>query len=90
MREDLDNHGGLFVRGDDLQVAATLRAVFEVDIEHALERLCPAHSRRRAVRGFVRRLVCILRRALYDRGTQPGVERHHSVKTDQMQARTRH
>jgi|KBSMisStandDraft_5_1062788.scaffolds.fasta_scaffold1282247_2 hypothetical protein len=70
MREDLDNHGGLLVRGDDLQVAATLREVFEVHIENALEQLRPAHSRRRAVRGFVRRLACILRRAWYDRGTQ--------------------
>ena len=37
MREYPDNHGGLFDCGDDLQVADTLRAGFEVDIEHALE-----------------------------------------------------
>ncbi len=36
-REDLDNHGVLFVCGDDLQVTATLRAVLELDIENALE-----------------------------------------------------
>ena len=36
MREDLDNHLRLFDGGDNLEVAATLRAVFEVDIEHAL------------------------------------------------------
>ena len=46
MREDLDNHRGLFEGGDNLKVAATLRAVFEVDIEHALEkpRLSPMRA----------------------------------------------
>jgi hypothetical protein len=37
MHEDLDNHRRLFDGGDNLEVAATLRAVFEIDIEHALE-----------------------------------------------------
>ena len=43
MREYPDNHRGLFDRGDDLQVAATLQAVFEVDSESALEQTRPAH-----------------------------------------------
>jgi len=37
MREDPDYHRKLLDGGDDLQLAAALRAVFEVDIEHALE-----------------------------------------------------
>ncbi len=37
MREYPDNHRRLLDGGDDLELAATLRAVFEVDIEHALE-----------------------------------------------------
>ena len=37
MREDPDNHRRLFDGGDDPELAATLRAVFEVDIENALE-----------------------------------------------------
>ena len=48
-REDPNNHRGLFDDGDNLQVAATLGAVLEVDIEHALEQTRPAHARRRAV-----------------------------------------
>ena len=35
--EDLDNHRGIDDRGDDLQVAAAVCAVFHIDIEHALE-----------------------------------------------------
>ena len=49
MREYPDNHRGFFDGGDDLQVAGALRAVLEVDIEHALEPTRPAHARRRAV-----------------------------------------
>ena len=46
MREDLDYHRRLFDGGDDLQLAATLRAAFDVDVEHALEQARPAHARR--------------------------------------------
>ena len=42
MREYPDNHRRLFDGGDDLKVAAALRAVFEVDSEHALEQARPA------------------------------------------------
>ena len=37
MREDLGYYRRLFDGCDDLQLAATLRAVFEVNIKHALE-----------------------------------------------------
>ena len=37
VREDLGNHRGINDRGDDLQSAATVWAVFNIDIEHALE-----------------------------------------------------
>ena len=37
MVENLRNHRGLFDSGHDLQVAATVRAVFHVDIEYPFE-----------------------------------------------------
>ena len=49
MREYPDNHRRLFDGGDDLQVAATLRAVFEVDSENALEQACAAVIARRGI-----------------------------------------
>ena len=73
MREYPDNHRRFFDRGDDLQVAATLRAVFEVDIEHALEQTRPAHARRRAVLMVVCIIAGFLRWARHDRCTQAGV-----------------
>ena len=90
MREYPDNHRRFFDRGDDLQVAATLRAVFAVDIEHAPEQTRPAHARRRTVRVFACGLSGILRRAGHNCGTQPGIRGQHAVKADQMQARSRH
>jgi len=35
MREDPDNHGRLFDGGDDLQLAAAVRAMLDVEIEDA-------------------------------------------------------
>ena len=68
MREDPDYHRRLLDGGDDLQLAATLRAVFEVDSENALEQARPAH----ACRCFMRVVGCIiagfLRRTRHDRG----------------------
>ncbi len=52
MREYPDNHPRLFNCGDDPEFAATLRAVFEVQIEDALEQARAAHARRRAVLGL--------------------------------------
>ena len=70
MREDPDNHRQLFDGGDDLKLAATLRAVFEVDSENAPEQARPAHARR----CFMRVVACIiagfLRRTRHDRRAQ--------------------
>ena len=60
--------------GDDPELTATLRAVFEVQVEHALEQARP---------GDARRWVCVLlgvftgfvRGARHDRRTQPGIGR---------------
>ena len=73
MREYPDNHRRLFNCCDDPEFAATLRAVFEVELEHALEQARPAHPRRRAVRMFVCRFA--LRRTRHDRRAQPGIGR---------------
>jgi len=37
MRKDTDNHGLLLDVGDNLQVASTLRAMFDIVVESALE-----------------------------------------------------
>ena len=47
VREDLDHHLGIFDGGDDLQAAATARALFDVDIKYPLEQARPTHTRRR-------------------------------------------
>ncbi len=88
MREDPDSDRRLFNCGDDSEFAATLRAVFEVELEHALEQAGPAHPRWCAVRMFVSRFA--LRWARHDRRTQPGIGREHAVKADQVQARAWH
>ncbi|MDB5904193.1 MAG: hypothetical protein JWM26_3071 [Betaproteobacteria bacterium] len=80
MREDSDNHRRLFDGGDNLEVAATLRAVFEVDIEHALEQPRPVHARRCFMCGVGRVIAGFLRWARHDRGTQPGMGCEHAVK----------
>ena len=46
MREDFGDHCRIFDGGDDLKVATTLRAVFEVDSENAFEQARPVHARR--------------------------------------------
>ena len=50
MAEDLDDHRRIFDGGDDLQSAAAVRAVFDVDVEDPFEQPGPAHARRRALR----------------------------------------
>ena len=37
VREDALNHLRLHDRSDDLQLSAAVRAVFQIDLEHALE-----------------------------------------------------
>jgi uncharacterized protein YciI len=46
MAEDLVDHRRIFNRGDDLQGAAAVRAVFHVDIEDTFEQPGPTHARR--------------------------------------------
>ena len=63
MREELDYHRRFLDSHDDLQLAAALRAAFEVDIKYPLEQ-----ARRRAVRVFVLKRAGVLRCARHDRG----------------------
>ena len=49
MAEDFDNHRRIFDGGDDLQGAAAVRAVFDVDVEDP----GPAHARRFSLGGGV-------------------------------------
>ena len=51
MSENPGNHGGLFDGGDDFQGAATVGAVFEVDIEDPFEEPGPAQAGRGRVMG---------------------------------------
>jgi hypothetical protein len=44
VREYPDNHRRRLDGGNDPQVAATLRAVFEVEVKHAPEQARPAHA----------------------------------------------
>ena len=50
MGEESRNHRRLNDGGNDLQGAAALRAVFEIDIEDALEQARPTHARGRRLR----------------------------------------
>jgi len=42
MAEDFDNHRQIFNRGDDLQNAAAVGAVFDIDVEDAFEQSGPS------------------------------------------------
>ena len=66
MAEDFDNHRRIFDGGDDLQAAAAVRAVFDVDVEDPFEQPGPTHARRRALR--VRVIACGLGCLLYRTG----------------------
>ena len=46
MAEDFGDHRWIFNRGDDLQGAAAVRAVLDVDVEDPFEQPGPAHARR--------------------------------------------
>jgi hypothetical protein len=46
VRECPDNHRRRADGGNDLQVAVTLRAVFEVEVEHAPEQARPSGKKR--------------------------------------------
>ena len=44
MRKYPDHHGGLLDGGSNLQVTATMRAVFDINVENALEQARSAHA----------------------------------------------
>ena len=81
MAEDLDDHRRVFDRGDDLQGAAAVRAVFDVDVEDPFEQPGLAHARRRASRVSViaRELCCMLYRTRDNFRTQLCVGREHAM-----------
>jgi len=73
VREDCDHELRIFEGSDDLQAATTARAVFDVDIEYALEHTCPTRARRRAMRVIGGVLGCLLRWTGNDCSTRRGV-----------------
>ncbi len=86
MREDIFDHRGVNDGGDDLQGAAAVWAVFDVNIENALEQARPTQARGRMVRvGMIGGgIACLLRWAGNDGRTQPGVRGEYVVQADQM------
>ena len=86
MGEDPRDHRRLLDRGYDPALPAALRAMSEVELEHALEQARPAHARRRAVRVFACGVSGFLRWARHDRGTTAAQSlhelqpRHHDVR----------
>ena len=87
MREDLLDHRLLKDRRNDLQLAAAVRAVLQVKIEHALEQLGPAQTHRLVMHAV--RLALGGRRGLggslgllrHHLRAQLGVGRQHAMKT---------
>ena len=81
MAEDLVDHRRIFNRGDDLQDAAAVGAVFNVDVEDPFEQSGPTHARRRALR--LRVIACGLGCLLYWTGNdftpQFRVGRQHAM-----------
>ncbi len=89
MREDAYDDSRIFDRGDDLHAPATVRAVFDVDVEDPLEQTRLTQARRRARRVFYSMISCTVC-TRNDRGAQPGIGREYPMEADQMQARPRH
>ena len=75
MGEEERNHRRLNDGSDDLQAASAVRAVFNVDIEDALEQARPTQARRRRLRmGMIGQLPgCVLCRGRDDRRAQLSV-----------------
>src|SRR5262245_32877637 len=88
MGEDFDNHrrifdGGPSTRlrtGDDLQAAAAVRAVFDVDVEDPFEQPGPTQARRRALRVIACGRGCLLWRTGDDFTTQLCVRCEHAME----------
>ena len=88
--EDLDDHrrifdGGPSTRlrtGDDLQSAAAVRAVFDVDVEDPFEQSGPTHARRGTLRVRVIACArgCLLWRSGNDFTTQLRIRRQHAME----------
>ena len=78
MAEDFDNHWPIFDRGDDLQAAAAVRAV--LDVEDSFKQPGPTQARRGTLR--LRVIACGLGRLLYrtenDVTAQLRVGRHYA------------
>ncbi len=70
--------------GDDLQAAAAVRAVFDVDVEDPFEQPGPTQARRRALRVIACGRGCLLWRTGDDFTTQLCVRREHAMEADQM------
>lgn len=86
MREDPRDHGVFVDGGDDLQLAA-IRAMLNVDVEHAYEQPRPGHALRFAVRVLLRGFARRPHRIRHDRSAQLRMRGEHPVKADQVQAR---
>ena len=86
MGEDLDDYRRIFDGSDDLQAAAAVGAVFDVDVEDPFEQSCPTDARRRALRVSVLAggLGGTLWRSGNDFTAQLRVGRQHAVEADQM------
>ena len=57
MGEDFGNHRGGFDGGNDLQVTATVRTVFDVDVEYSLQEPSSAHAGSTGVKRVIVRLL---------------------------------
>ena len=94
--EDALDHRRLEDGGADLQLAAAVRAVFEVELEGPFEQPGPAHPHRpamRAVRLAGSEFRCgggLVRPLRNHHRAQLGVGRQHAMKANEVQARPRH
>jgi len=96
VHQDLLDHRLLQDGGDDLQLAAAVRAVLQVEVEHPLEQLGPAQPHRVVMRtarlalggwSGLRGRLSLLR---HHQRAQLGVGREDAVEADQMQPRPGH
>jgi hypothetical protein len=90
MSEDAHDHRRILDGGDDLQGAAAVRAVFDVEIEDAFEQPGPTHARRRAVCVHVIGCVhgAILGWTRNDLRAQLSVRGEHAVEADLLSRNT--
>ena len=95
MRQDALDYRRFEDGGDDLELATAVRAVLDVDLEHALEQPGPAdpHWPGVCAAGLARRLLgftgSLLGAMRHYQCPQLGVRRQHPVEANQMQPRSR-